>query len=36
MVNRAVLRSGWVAYPVLTAVNGGLELLIFVPRRSQS
>jgi hypothetical protein len=25
MVNRAVLRSGWVAYPVLTAVNGGLE-----------
>jgi hypothetical protein len=36
MVNGAVLRSGWVAYPVLTAVNGGLELLIFVPRRSQS
>jgi hypothetical protein len=33
MVNGAVLRSGWVAYPVLTAVYGGLELLIFVPRR---
>ena len=29
-------RNGWVGYAVRTAVNGGSELLIFVPRAAHS